>query len=348
MDSAAILDVAIGLVLVYVLLSLLVSLITEFIARLFALRAKMLKAWLAQLFDDDTNAFYGHSLIRGLEQNTKDNGKFPSYISSKTFAMTLLDLALPSDNGVPSNLATAIEGINSSELPASAKEIIIANLRTVDGNLERARQEIADWFDGAMERVSGWYKRRMQGWTLGLGLVVALAVNADTYHISQALWRDDSLREAVVIRATQLATRDELCQLEQQATTANVYLGNAGAENQCAGLTWDEIRADLEELSLPLFWGKANFPTQKPTQKLQPNTVGGLMEELERKTEEGAHLKPYQGEGRNPWDWLRWFLGILTTATALSFGARFWFDLLTKLVNLRLTGDPPKNLTDTP
>jgi hypothetical protein len=48
-------------------------------------------------------------------------------------------------------------------------------------------------------------------------------------------------------------------------------------------------------------------------------------------------------------DWSAWLLkllGILITVSAVSQGAPFWFDLLQKVVNLRLAGDiPPDSRT---
>jgi hypothetical protein len=34
-------------------------------------------------------------------------------------------------------------------------------------------------------------------------------------------------------------------------------------------------------------------------------------------------------------------IGILISSIAVAMGAPFWFDLLNKIVNLRLTGSPP-------
>jgi len=34
-------------------------------------------------------------------------------------------------------------------------------------------------------------------------------------------------------------------------------------------------------------------------------------------------------------------MGILISSVAVAMGAPFWFDLLNKVVNLRLTGSPP-------
>jgi hypothetical protein len=42
------------------------------------------------------------------------------------------------------------------------------------------------------------------------------------------------------------------------------------------------------------------------------------------------------------WSWWLWkIVGLVATVLAISQGAPFWFDLLRKVVNLRLAGNPP-------
>ena len=43
----------------------------------------------------------------------------------------------------------------------------------------------------------------------------------------------------------------------------------------------------------------------------------------------------------HPGDWWLKTLGLIITALAAMQGGPFWFDLLGKLINLRLTGPPP-------
>jgi hypothetical protein len=74
MFGSYILDVAIGLVFVYMLLSLLCSTINEqVITRILALRAKTLEAGIQNMLADPqgvlTKQVYGNSLIKGLTQN---------------------------------------------------------------------------------------------------------------------------------------------------------------------------------------------------------------------------------------------------------------------------------------
>ncbi len=48
---------------------------------------------------------------------------------------------------------------------------------------------------------------------------------------------------------------------------------------------------------------------------------------------------------RSGWDFAGWLLfklfGLLVSAFAVSLGAPFWFDLLSKFVNIRAAGAPP-------
>ena len=47
-----------------------------------------------------------------------------------------------------------------------------------------------------MERVSGWYKRRVQLILVGIATVLVLLLNADTLAAGRVLWRDDAVRAA--------------------------------------------------------------------------------------------------------------------------------------------------------
>jgi hypothetical protein len=74
--------------------------------------------------------------------------------------------------------------------------------------LQRSQQTVASaqtaieaWFNDAMDRVSGWYKRRTQTWTIVVALAITLLANADTIHIARRLWTDPVLRTAVVEEA---------------------------------------------------------------------------------------------------------------------------------------------------
>lgn len=59
------------------------------------------------------------------------------------------------------------------------------------------------WYDESMDRVTGWYKRYCQAFALILAFFVALGLNADTFEIGKAIYRDHVLRDSLVAMAVQ-------------------------------------------------------------------------------------------------------------------------------------------------
>ncbi len=56
-----------------------------------------------------------------------------------------------------------------------------------------------------MDRVSGWFKRRSQYVLLTIGLLLSLALNADTISITNSLATDKSVRTSLISAATEAA-----------------------------------------------------------------------------------------------------------------------------------------------
>jgi hypothetical protein len=78
------------------------------------------------------------------------------------------------------------------------------------GDFDRALKNVEDWYDGAMDRVSGWYKRHVQWILLGIGFLTAIFINADSINIAKALFQDKTLRDAIVANSGEfLRTHDE-------------------------------------------------------------------------------------------------------------------------------------------
>ena len=60
-----------------------------------------------------------------------------------------------------------------------------------------------------MDRVSGWYKRRIQSITLIIAMLLVTVINADTLKLWNHLQTDSAAREALVARATALSDTGE-------------------------------------------------------------------------------------------------------------------------------------------
>ena len=87
------LDSILSLVLVYFLLSRLVSILTERYAKLFKLRANFLQNAVYKLCQDGVVTYghlvYTHPLVKVLNKNEKEG---PSYLTAETFADAFIDV----------------------------------------------------------------------------------------------------------------------------------------------------------------------------------------------------------------------------------------------------------------
>jgi hypothetical protein len=165
---------------------------------------------------------YEHPLIDGLFQGKYEEqkgGRFwsnlPSYIPGDLFTQALIDVvqqtapapaapvAIPEVAPTPAARAEvsalSLKRLRDavSTLPATdqVKRALLALIDSADGDMNKARANIENWFNGAMDRVSGWYKRWSQAIIFALGFVLVGLLNADTIAITNDLSSDPSLRQ---------------------------------------------------------------------------------------------------------------------------------------------------------
>lgn len=178
-----ILEAAAGLALVYLLLALFCTTANEWIASLLHSRATTLRAAIHELLEGNfAAAFYEHPLIAGLVRN----GSHPSYLPANAFSRAVLDLAaLPARDSL--TFEGLVAGIGNLP-PGHLQSSLLALVRHAEGDLAHAQANIETWFDDAMDRASGWYKRRTQWITLLLAASLTILLNADTLAILHRLW----------------------------------------------------------------------------------------------------------------------------------------------------------------
>jgi len=198
MFGSTILDVAIAIVFIYLLVSLVISAINEFIASLLKSRAKNLSKGIQALLQDPSQAgwvarLYQHPLIQSL---SPPNSK-PSYIPSRTFALALLDLIAPATADGARTLADLKTGM--ANLPQPLQRTLTNLLDEAQHDVERLKTQIEIWFNNGMDRASGWYKRKTQWIQFFLGLSLVILLNIDSVHIGRALFAVNSpLRASLV------------------------------------------------------------------------------------------------------------------------------------------------------
>ena len=204
-----IIDIALGLVLFYVVLSLVASAVQEWIASLLALRSKNLHEGIRNLVGSESaRLLYRHPLVKNL---AKEN-KLPSYIAPETMSTVLLEV-LAKENAGQSCVACTAGQVREmvGKIPAEhpLKEVLEAFVDTNDDAAAGLQNRLADWLDEGMTRVSGWYKRRVKIIIIAIAAVVTIVTNASTIHVAEELWRNDALRVSIAVQAQSAAKQQD-------------------------------------------------------------------------------------------------------------------------------------------
>lgn len=215
MLNSTVLEVAIGLTFCYASLALIVSSIYEGIASWLSLRASTLVAGIGQLLNakgDDGrelmlkiyNNALAHPTGSGLATSMKSIKCKPSYIPSKDFALALIQ----SIQSVPGNFSSLSDDINAIKDKQLRNLLSSLHARSL-ASLESFQQEIANWFDAGMGRVSGAYKKQSQIWCFVIAFVIAVLLNIDSVHLFKTLWLHSSSAAQLntINTSTMLATQ---------------------------------------------------------------------------------------------------------------------------------------------
>ena len=224
LDSPMI-DVAIGLVFFYVTLSLVCSSIQEIIASVLGLRSRNLRRGIRNLVGNEyAQALYDHPLIKGLRKPKR----LPSYVNPEIFGAALIEVVARDQGGKHAFELTATElreTIAKIDPRNPARGLLLSLADRADAQVGQLGQRVADWYDAAMDRVAGWYKRQVKYSLLAVAAVVTVAVNADTIRIAEQLWRDDALRAAITAAAEQAVAEAELSRLDERAQLGTFPIG---------------------------------------------------------------------------------------------------------------------------
>ena len=209
-----IIDVGLGLIFFYVVLSLVASAVQEWIASLCALRSKNLRKGVQNLIGDAyAKKVYEHPLVNNL---SKDN-KLPSYIAPETLSGVLLEVIAKENNGKSYvthtvDEAKALVGNLSQDHPL--KEILVALIDDGQDAANVLKERLADWFDEGMSRVAGWYKRQAKVMIFVIAGTVTVATNASSIHMAEEFWRNDALRTQIAAQAQVAAQAGDVTGLE--------------------------------------------------------------------------------------------------------------------------------------
>ncbi|HVQ07129.1 MAG TPA: hypothetical protein VMS43_01705 [Allosphingosinicella sp.] len=321
MFGSDILDIAVGLVLVYLLLSLIMTAVQESVSTILKSRSGNLTRAMTELLQGDqelVKEFYDHPLIYALHRGQRlpalaasdgdaaaaaaraadaaaappASATHPSYIPRETFAAVMIDLAEKKRLNDP--LQQAYDRLDALAGP----------------DVRRLRRELEGWYDGAMDRAAGWYKRHTQIWLFVMGLVVSVLLNVNSVTLAQHLAVNPQAREYANRLAEQMARQPAV----PDAAQANRFT------------------AQLDEVRLPVGWNQASLNRIASIFPADPGADGNRW--LYYLALVGAVLSLLGG--------------YLITALAIMLGSPFWFDLLNRVMVIRSTVKPREKSPDEP
>jgi hypothetical protein len=325
------LDIAVGVVFIFLLLSVFATTIAELILSSLNMRGKELLHGIQTLLSDESvtglvQKVYTHGQVFGLfrgEFDPKKRGNLPSYIPSENFAIALLDSiaqpfselkpqAPPVGGGLVPAVAlqtatitqafkTAANALAEDADTEKVGKPLVSMIAMAGDDAAKLQKSVEAWYNSAMDRVSGWYKYRTLRVLFGIGLVMAVAMNADTIRIVRQLSKDSTMRQSIVAAAE----------------AAKNPTGNDG-NGETIDKRINEAKRSLDEindLGIPLGWPPGDPEAKTPREKIA-----------------------------KCFDWITgrpsMLLGWLLTAVAISLGAPFWFDALNKIMVIRSTVKP--------
>jgi hypothetical protein len=251
MQLDAIIEITIGLVVTWLIISMTTSQIQEFIVEVLGSRSKFLEKRLLEMFKDRAllEKFYQHPLIDSLSAKTfLGRKRKPTDIPNPIFAKAAVDIFLNAgrtEGEIPANsmdLATMKQSILKSMgyLKAENEDLArVVNYLTprledaeakVEETIAEYRKNVESWFDITMVEATKLYRKYASAIAMGLGIGLAVAFNVDSIYIVNQLWRDPTLRQTIVAQAGNIKPDDQ------------INVTNA--------------KTKLEELSLPVGWNE--------------------------------------------------------------------------------------------
>ncbi len=330
MDLSGILGFAIGTIAIYLALALMASGIKEYMAGIFAWRGKYLSRAIALMLDGMTgyppamggivpwltNHFSrGQPRPQGTSPITASDilehplvpgsaAQPPSYIEAKAFSSALLNLL---DRGSQAPTFDTVRNAVQALPDGGLKTTLLALISDSEQDLDALRARIESWFDATMDRLQGTYQRFARYMLLLIGLVLALALNVDSFRVANSLWQSPALRDGMARVASDMVSQGGF------PTTVGAPGPSSQATASDAQTAVQQAISALQAvqtLQLPIGW-----------------QAGALSSSLSVR------------------GWIVTVFGWLITALAISLGAPFWFNLLQDLLNLRSSGPRPRGST---
>ena len=338
------LDVAIGLIVILLALSMAVTVITQSVTSLFNSRGRHLRRGLVDLLQQIdpglteavstrvATAVLTHPLVSGA--NSPWGRRLGNVVHREE--LTSLLMALASDSATLEDDAKQVLRKALAQNGISDPGVALKTIRRVAMELERDSPELSNatrqtkavlqvaasdlvakingWFDQTMDRTAQRFTASTRLVTFANAFLVAFVLQVDTPMLVNRLAADDTLRNALVQKALEmppLETPDSGSAARESSSASLPSSGASSSASSSAGASEAEMERrdqfDREFRDLMSTAGVITLPT-------------GNIEDW------------WRGYARNG---ISGLAGMLITSLLLSLGAPFWYNALRNLLQLR-------------
>jgi hypothetical protein len=186
-------------------------------------------------------------MINGLSHSGK-----PSYIPSDKFAQAILDLVHSQVHGdKPFDINSLRDALEKTILlPPGLKRFVLQSVMEANAEVSNVRSDLAKWYDDAMERVTGYYKKLAQKAIIVTAVIVVAIFNADSIQIVKYLYNNPEAARQLADQASRVAADTTIIK-ESRVALKEI-------QNDIAYIK--TLSAKIYETQLPLGWSEKTWP----------------------------------------------------------------------------------------
>jgi len=339
------LDVMIGISLVMLIVSMVVTLLTQFVTSTINSHGLSLRRGLRDLIShldpaltealsaQVADAVLRHPLVGGPPIIYGIRSRLGTVVHRNELTTILLELASPNAGvDIDANAKTALQTALTNSGVSNVNDTL-DNIRSVALSLEESHPELANnvradmailqeargrfvgkingWFDQTMDRVSERFTAGARAITFACALILAVALQLDAFNLLNTLWTNDAVRQELVTKATDAIEKQKTTETGQEALKQISGLATRGL----IVLPWSDSQNLPEATSTP---APPNPPGRNGTWTEQLFAPISVAFSTWSKQFSSAKLP-----------------GIFLSAFLLSLGAPFWYNSLKTILKMR-------------
>lgn len=321
MFQSPILDVAVGVLLLFLVLSLICTPINEAISRCLGLREELLWRGLCSLFQNSPKAavlarkILDHDMVDAISPP----GTSPNFIPPEVFSLAVVDI-LDLNHQAGDTVAVRLESARSAF--GKGYENVFDTLKPManasGSSLDLFRRKVEDWFNSTMRQAQNQYRVCIQVIAISVAFLVCVVLNADTFMYAQTLWSHPQTAASLASEAQRISKDQSSPVSVQQTSLQNTGGKPAQPDHHLQSASPLPVPPELQKskadaLSLIGWSGKPSW-----SRSYDPSN---------------PHRYP-----REFGDYLAKLAGLLVTAIAASLGSAYWYKAISQVASLRAAG----------